>query len=177
MESHSSPCSPACVCRSRTKRYGEPVCQSLSIAHLDRAVSDAFLAVIQPAALEAVLVLSEELAREQAQVARQWQLPLERARYEAERARRQYDQCEPENRLVAGELETRWNARLHAVAELEPKYQREQRQGLVPLTADEYATLRSLVSNVPMLWQAAETTMEDRKRLLRFATTDARARV
>jgi hypothetical protein len=79
MESHSSPCSPACVCRSRTKRYGEPVCQSLSIAHLDRAVSDAFLAVIQPAALEAVLVLSEELAREQAQVARQWQLRLEPA--------------------------------------------------------------------------------------------------
>jgi hypothetical protein len=64
-------------------------------------------------------------------------------------------------------LETRWNARLHAVAELEAEYQREQRQGLVPLTEDEYATLRSLVSDVPLLWQAAETTMEDRKRLLR----------
>src|SRR5438874_7406753 len=167
MEPHSSPSSPAYVCRSRTKRYGEPVCQSLSIAHVDGAVSDAFLAVIQPAALEAVLVLSEELAREQAQVARQWQLRLERARYEAERARRQYDQCEPENRLVARELETRWNARLHTVAELEADYQREQRQGLVPLTEDEYATLRSLVSDVPTLWQAVETTMEDRKRLLR----------
>ena len=98
---------------------------------------------------------------------RGWQLCLERARYEAQRARRQYDQCEPENRLVARELETRWNTRLHAVAELEAEYQREQRQGLVPLTKDEYATRRSLVSDVPMLWQAAETMMEDRERLLR----------
>jgi DNA invertase Pin-like site-specific DNA recombinase len=167
MEPHYSPVSPAYVCRSRTKRYGEPVCQSLTIAHVDAAVCDAFLAVIQPAAVEAVLILGEQLAREQAQVARQWQLRLERARYEAERARRQYDQCEPDNRLVARELETRWNDRLRTVAELEEDYRREQRQGLAPLTQAEYALLRALVSDVPTLWQAVETTMEDRKRLLR----------
>ena len=167
MEPHYSPSSPAYVCRSRTKRYDEPVCQSLSIAHVDAAVSAAFLAVIQPAAIDAVLMLNQELAHEQAQVARQWQLRLERARYEAERARRQYDHCEPENRLVARELETRWNDRLRAVTELEEEYRREQRQGLAPLTEAEYAVLRSLVSDVPTLWQAVATTMEDRKRLLR----------
>jgi hypothetical protein len=167
MEPHYSPSSPSYICRSRTKRYDEPVCQSLSIAHVDAAVGAAFLAVIQPAAIDAVLALNEALAREQAQVARQWQLRLERARYEAARARRQYDQCEPENRLVARELETRWNDRLRTVAELEEEYRREQRRGLRPLTEAEYAVLRSLVSDVPLLWQAVETTMEDRKRLVR----------
>jgi hypothetical protein len=73
----------------------------------------------------------------------------------------------PENRLVARELETRCNDRLRAVAELEEDYRREQRQDLASLTQAEYAVLRALVSDVPTLWQAVETTIEDRKRLLR----------
>jgi hypothetical protein len=129
--------------------------------------TEAFLAVIRPAEIEALLLLSAEFEREQTQIQQQWRLRLERARYEAERARRQYDQCEPENRLVARELETRWNDRLRMLAELEEEYRREQRRGLSPLTEDEKAVLRSLVGDVPALWQAADTALEDRKRLLR----------
>jgi hypothetical protein len=139
----------------------------LTIAHVDQAVSDAFLAVIRPATIEAVLALSEEFDREQAQIERQWQLRLERARYEAERARRQYDLCEPENRLVARELESRWNDQLRAVAELEQEYRREHERGLTPLTEEEKTFLRRLVGDVPALWHAAATTMHERKRLLR----------
>jgi hypothetical protein len=164
---HYSLSSPSYMCNTRKRRYGEPICQSLTITHVDQVVSDAFLAVIRPAELEAVLALSEEFDREQAQIERQWQLRLERARYEAERARRQYDLCEPENRLVARELEHRWNEQLRAVAELEEEYRREHARGLMPLSADEKALLRSLVSDLPTLWHAAATTMEERKRLLR----------
>jgi hypothetical protein len=167
MRVHYSPTSPSYLCSSRKKRYGEPTCQSLSIAHVDQAVSAAFLAVIRPAEIEALLALSADFDRERAQIERQWQLRLERACYEAERARRQYDLCEPENRLVARELETRWNAALRARAELEEAYRREQSRGLSPLTDDEKALLRSLVGDVPALWRAAETTVEERKRLLR----------
>jgi DNA invertase Pin-like site-specific DNA recombinase len=167
MQAHHSPSSPSYVCRTRKKRYGEPVCQSLSIAHVDAAVGAAFLAVVRPAAVAAQLALGEELDRERAQVERQWGLRLERARYDAERARRQYDLCEPENRLVARELEGRWNARLRALAELEEEYRRARGRGLSPLTEEEKALLRSLVGDVPALWRAAETTAEDRKRLLR----------
>jgi DNA invertase Pin-like site-specific DNA recombinase len=167
MQVHYSTSSPSYLCRTRRRRYGEPVCQSLSLAHVDQAVSAAFLAVIRPAEIEALLALSEEFDREQAQVQRQWQLRLERARYEAERAHRQYDQCEPENRLVARELETRWNEKLRAVAELEEEHRREQSRGLLPLTEEEKGLLRSLVGDVATLWRAPETTVEDRKRLLR----------
>jgi hypothetical protein len=93
MQTHYSPTSPSYVCRTRKKRYGEPVCQSLAVAHVDRAVSEAFLAVVEPAAVEALLALSDEADRERAHAERQWQLRLERARYDAARARRQYDAC------------------------------------------------------------------------------------
>lgn len=160
-------CSSSYGCRTRKQHYGEPVCQSLTIEHVDEAVSEAFLAVVQPAEVDALLALSAEFDQERVQIDRQWQLRLERARYEVERARRQYDLCEPENRLVARELETRWNERLRAVDELEEEYRREQSRGLSPLTEDEKALLRSLVSDLPALWRAAETGVEERKRLLR----------
>src|SRR5581483_7930423 len=89
MKTHYSGCSPSYRCATRRQHYGEPLCQSVTIDHVDRAVSEAFLAVVQPAEVEALLALSAELDREQALVERQWQLRLERARYEAERARRQ----------------------------------------------------------------------------------------
>jgi DNA invertase Pin-like site-specific DNA recombinase len=167
MQVHYSAASPGYFCITRRKRYGEPICQSLTLEHVDRAVGEAFLAVIRPVEIEALLALGEEFDRERAQVERQWQLRLERARYEAERARRQYDRCEPEHRLVARELETRWNDKLRMLAELEDEYRRERSRGLSPLTEEEKALLRSLVGDVPALWGAAETTAEDRKRLVR----------
>jgi DNA invertase Pin-like site-specific DNA recombinase len=167
LQPHYSGCSPSYRCGTRRQHYGEPLCQSVTIDHVDRAVSGAFLTVVQPAEVEALLALSAELDREQAQVERQWQLRLERGRYEAERARRQYDRCEPENRLVARELETRWNEKLHALAELEVEYRRQQERGLSPLTEEDKALLRALVGDLPALWGAAETAVEDRKRLLR----------
>jgi hypothetical protein len=84
-----------------------------------------------------------------------------------------YDACEPEHRLVARELEPRWNARLRTVAALEAEYRRAQRRGLAPLTAAEKAQLRALVGDVPALWHAAATTAEDRKRLLRCLVREA----
>jgi hypothetical protein len=172
MQPHHSSSSPSYMCRMRKQRYGEPICQSLSIAHIDDAVSAAFLAVIRPAELEASLALADDLARDQAQVARQWQLRLERVRYEAERAHKQYDAVEPENRLVARELERRWNEKLRVVADLEAEYRSEQERGLSPLTEVEKAELRALVSNAPALWQAPQTTMEERKRLLRCLVSE-----
>ena len=172
MRPHHSVSSPSYLCRTRKQRYGEPVCQSLSMAHVDTAVSAAFLAVIRPAELEASLALADDLAQDQAQVEQQWQLRLERARYEAERAQRQYDQVEPENRLVARELERRWNEKLRAVAALDAEYHQEQERGLSPLTEEEKNDLRALVSHASTLWQAAHTTMDERKRLLRCLVSE-----
>jgi DNA invertase Pin-like site-specific DNA recombinase len=167
MQLHNGASSAAYICRTRHQRYGEPICQSLTIEHVDRAITAAFLAVVGPAHVEAALAMAAELERDRTVVERQWQLRLERARYEAARAARQYDLCEPENRLVARELEGRWNQQLRQLAELEAEYRREQDRGLSPLTDDETVALARLVGDVPALWAAPETTMADRKRLVR----------
>jgi DNA invertase Pin-like site-specific DNA recombinase len=167
MQVQYSQLSAAYICSTRHRRYGEPLCQSLTIDHVDRAVTEAFLQVIRPAQVEAALALAEDLERDRAVVERQWHLRVERARYEAERAERQYDAVEPENRLVARELESRWNDKLRALAELEAEYRQEQARGLAPLTVGERTVLSHLVSDLAALWSARETTMEERKRLVR----------
>jgi DNA invertase Pin-like site-specific DNA recombinase len=164
---HYGTTSAAYICSTRHKRYGEPICQSLTLEHVDQAVTEMVLQVMEPAQVEAALVLAEDLERDRAAVERQWKLRLERARYQADRAFRQYDCCEPENRLVARDLEGRWNEKLRALAELEGEYRREQDRGLSPLTEEEKAALRQLVGDVRALWEAAEMAMEDRKRLVR----------
>ena len=144
--------SAAYICDTRHRRYGEPLCQSLTIDHVDRAISEAFLQVIRPAQIEAALALAEELERDRVAVERQWELRLERARYEAERAFRQDDLCEPENRLAARELEGRWNQKLRAVADLEAEYRRERDRGLAPLADEAWVALETILP---------ETTVRD----------------
>ncbi len=82
-------------------------------------------------------------------------------------AERQYDAVDPENRLVARELENRWNQALEALGQLEREYAVAQKTTLIPLTAEEQEAVRQLSLHVPTVWEAETTTMADRKRLLR----------
>ena len=91
-------------------------CISFSNMRVDAAVSAEVLRAISPLAIEAALQLIEDRERVGAERLRQSELALEQARYEATHARRQYDAVDPDNRLVAGELERRWNERLATVA-------------------------------------------------------------
>ena len=110
--------------------------------------------------------------RERRDLDRHWQLRLERARYEADRAQRQYDAVEPENRSVARSLEARWNAALEALEALKGEYAVMQRTDLLPLGDGDRDNVRRLAADLPALWHAATTTMVDRKRLLRLVVTE-----
>jgi hypothetical protein len=102
----------------------EPLCQSLFIRELDAIVARQVLAVLEPAALEASLAITEDLQEERRRLDQHWQQRRERARYEADRAERQYQAVEPENRLVARELERRWELTLCEGRELDEEYDR-----------------------------------------------------
>lgn len=94
-------------------------CQSLRGDGIDAAVAQVFLQALTPAHLEVSLAALEQLEERARQIDRQWHLRLERARYEADLARRRFLNVEPENRLVARRLEQDWNAKLAAVEHLE----------------------------------------------------------
>jgi len=91
-------------------------------------------------------------------------------RYEAERARRQYDAVEPENRLVARSLERVWEDKLRQVEQIEIEYESWRRQQPVSLAAADRAQILSLGEDLPKLWQAASTA--ERKQILRLVVKE-----
>ena len=96
-----------------------------------------------------------------------WQQQLERARYEAHQAERHYRAVDPENRLVARTLEQQWEQALRHQRHQEEEYDRFVRQLPVALTAAEQERIRSLAGDIPALWEAAATTVVERKEILR----------
>jgi DNA invertase Pin-like site-specific DNA recombinase len=155
-------------CRRAQLDYAAPPCQAFPVRHLDAAIKAILLEAMQPAALETALQAFAVLDRERRELDRHWQLRIERARYEADRAQRQYDAVEPENRSVARTLEARWNAALEALEKLQAEYALQQRTELRPLDRADRESVRRLAADLPALWHAATTTAADRKRLLRL---------
>jgi DNA invertase Pin-like site-specific DNA recombinase len=157
------------ACTRGSADYGEPLCQGLSNATaLEEWVAEQLLAAVEPAALDASLAAVAGVERQRAELTRQWQLKRERAAFEVDRACRQYQACEPENRLVARELERRWEEALMAQRQLEDEHERWRRTAPAALTAAAAASIRALAADLPAVWSAATTTPSDRQRIARL---------
>ena len=143
-------------------------CQSLSGRRLDELVADKVLSVLQPAALEISLIAAEDVDKRQRQFDDHWKQRLERARIETDRARRQYQLVEPENRLVARELERQWDAALHENQALEQEYARFRQTQPTRLSDDQRIAIRSLAENVPAVWRSPAAENSDRRRIVRL---------
>ncbi len=149
-------------CSRLMSNYGGETCQQLAGPPLDDLLCQWVLAALTPAALELSLEAATHVERERADLVRLREQRLERAAYEAERAGRQYRRCEPENRLVARQLERDWEAALAAQRQLQFERQRPQ-----VLSAVEREHIRRLAHDIPALWAAATTTTAERKELVR----------
>ena len=157
---------PRYYCMTGNKEQGKPSCLCFAGFKVEQAVVEMVLEACQPMAIEASLrVLSAE-GIEQDQKKRRLELALERVRYEAEHARRQYDAVDPCNRLVAAELEARWNAALIQVAEAEARLQAEL-QSHTSLSEEERNRLFELGSNLNAVWNDASAPIELKKRIIR----------
>jgi hypothetical protein len=125
------------------------------------------LLALEPAALELSLRAVADAERERDRLTRQWEQRLERARYEAERAARQYHAAEPEHRLVARELERRWEQALLEQRQVEDEYDRFRHGQPAELTCSEIDMIKSLAEDIPTLWRAPTTTVQDRQAMVR----------
>lgn len=155
------------VCSRRTTDYGEPLCQSLAGGVLDDKITALVLRALEPSALEVSLQVAEDVEAERMRLEETWQKRLERAQYEVDRARRQYDAVEPENRLVARTLEKQWEEKLSAKRTLEEEHDRFMAQQPAILSAEERDAIRALAADIPALWAAATTTPQDRQIIIR----------
>lgn len=156
------------VCHRGVTDYGEPPCQSLSGNRLDALVRAEVLAALEPAALELHLSAAADLEQERERLHDHWRQRLERSRYETERARRQYQAVEPENRLVARTLESAWEKSLQELRFLEEEYDRFGATQPRVLTSAEQEQIGALAQDIPKLWHADTTTVGDRRQIVRL---------
>jgi excisionase family DNA binding protein len=164
-------------CRGASINHGTDRCISFGSLRVDAAVGAEVIERVQPLGVEAALAALEGRGREDAAKRRQIELALQQARFEAARARRQYDAVDPDNRLVAGELERRWNERLNDEQRLQEELDAlgaAQSDGVSP--AEREALLR-LGADVERAWHAEGATIATHKRIVRMLIEEIVVRI
>ena len=167
--SYHSDARPAYQCSSHADQLSTATCRSVSAATVDEAVATRLLAALTPQEAALAFAAADQVADRHQRISRAAELALERARYQADRAERAFHACEPENRLVARNLEARWEDRLLTLSEAE-RALAAAHDALPPLPSR--TELETLAADLPGLWHAPTTTNKDRKRLLRTLIAD-----
>lgn len=159
-------------CVRGNQLYGTARCQSVGGRRIERVVLDAVFEALAPAGIEATLRALEQAEGDHQARARSVELELERAQIHAERVRRQFDACEPENRIVARTLEREWEARLTDVRAAERTLAEVAGKRPSPLSEQEIAWCRQAGAGLRKVFDAPTTTDLERKQLLRAILTD-----
>jgi len=163
---------PAYVCGRSQQMYGAKTCQRVAGRRLEEAVLGALFAALAPAALQATIRALEDSEARYRQDLAVFERALERARFEADRARRQYDNVEPENRLVARTVEAALEARLTTVRTAGDQLAAQQARRPVTLTDQETAWITAAGADLRAVFDAPTTSNVQRKQLLRAVITE-----
>ena len=154
-------------CKGAHINHGESWCISFGGLRTDQAVAHEVLCAISGNAVEAALEAAEQARRQREEQRRSLELELEQARYEARLAARRYEAVDPENRLVIGELEIRWNAALKKADQLETKLQNFD-DGFRSVPLPDKDVLLSLAQDLPAVWNLPSTDMRLKQRIVRI---------
>ncbi len=163
---------PVYMCNSDHNAAGNPRCQEVRALPVDDEVERLLLAALQPDQIAIAVAALGQIEEEANLLERQWALKRERARFEAERARRQYDAVEPENRLVARSLERVWEEKLRRAEEIDQEHDAWRRELAISISVADRAEILALGENLPLIWHATTTTPADRKQIIRLVIKD-----
>ena len=155
------------TCSRRTDAFADPACINFAGREVDDRVAALVLEVVQPAAAEAALRAAADEKQAHDGALEALRLQLKAARYAAERAARQFDAVDPANRLVADELERRWNDTLEAVRDLEARLEEAVAGSRAAADIPTVETFQSLGADLPRLWNNAATDVRLKKRVMR----------
>ena len=161
---------PDYVCQRQGIELAEPCCQSVPGAGLERAIGDLLIETVTPLTLEVSLAVEEELFRRRDEAEELRRKHVERLRYEADLSRRRYMQVDPDNRLVADELEGEWNEKLKAHKEALEALKQDTKERT--LGSEERARILALAKDFPRLWNDPRTPNRERKRMVRLLLED-----
>ena len=163
---------PDYVCQSEGIARAEPICLRVPGAGVERAIGKLLIETVTPLTLEVSLAVEEELFRRRDEADELRQKHVERLRYEADLAKRRYMQVDPDNRLVADELEGQWNEKLKAHREALEALQEQRGVQARILGAEERARVLALAKDFPRLWNDPRIPNRERKRMVRLLLED-----
>lgn len=165
------------LCEGALVNHGTVRCISFGGLRVDDAVGTEVLRFLKPLGIDAAIKALDAQAGETSAAKRQLELALQRVRFEAAHARRQYDAVDPANRLVAGELERRWNEALRVAHRIESEIAALEARKPVPLGEVERQQLMQLGTDLARAWSHPAATSATRKRILRTALSEIVVRV
>lgn len=157
---------PRYVCTRGYLDQGEPKCLNVGGVPVNQAISDEIQRVVQPIAVEAACEAQSKVSQRELDLISALERDLTAARYEATRVERQYNAADPDNRLVADELERRWDTALRRVAELEQRLAHQER-GANDEVIPDATELAELSQDLSAVWDDASTDMRLKKRIVR----------
>ncbi len=164
---------PSYICQKHGIEYAQKFCQCIPGAALDAALSKLLLEVITPLALEVTMAVQEELNARAEEVRILHSRRLEGLHYEAELAKRRFLRVDPDNRLVAVELEGDWNAKLRTLTEAQEQFEKHCREAPGNIGNDEKSKILSIATDFPLLWEDKNLPDRERKRIVRLIVEDA----
>jgi hypothetical protein len=163
---------PEYRCQREGITTATPACQNVTGADVDAAVAGLVLERLTPLAIDVALTVSDEITAQAAEADRIRAAHVQRARHEAEQARRRYLAVDPTNRLVADALEADWNNRLRDLAAAQDEYDKASSRAEEELDQTRRDRVRALATDFPALWHNPTTPIRERKRLIRLLVTD-----
>ena len=155
------------TCEMSRNQWGEKQCQGFNSQSLEELVSSLLLQAVSPASIELSIQAFSKLDQDRHVVERHHAQSVERAQYESDLAYRRYEEVDPSNRLVAAELERRWEQSLRdkrATEETLDRFRAQQQEKLTPSRREQ---IKTLASDIPALWNAATTKGIDRQSIFR----------
>jgi DNA invertase Pin-like site-specific DNA recombinase len=162
---------PEYVCQRQGIEDGTRSCAHVPGDGIDTALGDLLIATVTPLALDTALAVQAELEGRAAEADALRRQHVERARHAAEATRRRYLAVDPDNRLVAANLEADWNNALRALNSAQEDYERQSARA-VPLADDDRARISALATDFPKLWFDPRTPQRERKRMVRLLVED-----
>jgi len=163
---------PYFTCSAARMNFGEPLCQSFEATSVEVLVERLVLEALQPASVELSLQAVETIEADRARLEKQYSQTVKRAGYEAELARRRYEEVDPSNRLVAAELERRWETALQVQRQAEEALNRFRHDSPSTLSPAQRRLILDLANDFPSLWHGPSTSAIDRQRIVRCLVDD-----
>lgn len=163
---------PDYMCQRHGIEHGKKFCQMVTGKWIDKAVSELLLEMITPMTIDIAWAVQQELQNRLTEADQLRKQNVERARYEADMAAARYMQIDPNNRLVANELEAQWNAKLRILTEMQQQYEQQHQADHIVLNDQIKDKVMVLTQDFPKVWNDPKTSDKDRKRMARLLVED-----